>query len=66
MVNSWTENFYHDEKGKILGSVSEYGGQHKAILDKMFIGWFISEDYAKKAVEEAYLKENSISTPRIP
>jgi hypothetical protein len=60
-MNTWTENFYHDEKGKILGSVMEYGGQHKALIDKMFLGWFISERYAKKAVEEAF--EDSIKEP---
>ena len=53
-MNSWSKNFYHDPKGKVLGSISEYNGQYKAVLDKFFIGWYISEEYAQRAVEEAY------------
>lgn len=53
-MNDWYEYMYHDPKGRILGSISDYNGKYKAMLDTMFIGWFISEEFAKKAVEEAY------------
>lgn len=58
-MNSWTNNLYHNEKGLILGSISEYDGQIKAVFGKIFIGWFINEEYAKRAVEEAYSNEHS-------
>lgn len=53
-MNSWSENFYHDAKGKILGSISFYDGRYKALLDNVFIGWYISEEHSKIAVQEAY------------
>ena len=65
-MNSWTGNLYHTEKGLILGEITEYGSKFKAVQDSFFIGWFISESTAKKAVEEAYLYSNSVSTPRMP
>ena len=52
--NAWTDNYYHTNKGKILGSVSLYDNRYKALLDNVFIGWYISEDHAKLAVQEAY------------
>ncbi len=65
-TNSWTENFYHNDKGKILGSVSDYNGQHKALLGNFFIGWYISETHARNAVEEAWEFENNKSTKPEP
>ena len=53
-MNSWTNNYYHDPVGKILGSIVLYGDKYKAMIDSMFIGWFISEEHAKVAVESAY------------
>lgn len=57
-MNSWriyeNELFFHDSKGLILGVVSRFNGQYKAVVGKMFIGWFVTEEYAKKAIEEAY------------
>ena len=53
-MNSWQNEWYHNEKGLILGSVKEYNGAFKALLDNVFIGWFVSESYARKAVEDAY------------
>lgn len=60
-MNTWTNNLYHNEKGLVLGSVSEYeyNGQIKAVLGKDLIGWFINERFAKLAVEEAYKNEKS-------
>lgn len=52
--NGWTNDLYHDEKGKILGAVSEYHAQHKALLNGVFIGFYISKEHAMKSVEEAY------------
>lgn len=52
--NSWTNDSYHDINGKILGTVSEYHGQHKALMNGIFIGYFINKEYAMKAIEEAY------------
>ena len=45
---SWTsgqehEMFYYDEYGKILGTVTKWNNKYKALLDIMFIGFFISE-----------------------
>ena len=54
MQNSWTNNYYHDSAGKILGSFVLYGDKYKAMIDSMFIGWFISEEHAKLAVESVY------------
>jgi hypothetical protein len=53
-MNSWTNNYYHNSTGKILGSIVLYGDKYKAMIDSMFIGWFISEEHAKVAVESAY------------
>lgn len=53
-MNSWTNGYYHDSTGKILGSISLYNDKYKALIDNLFIGWFISEDHAKSAVESAY------------
>ena len=53
-MNSWTNGYYHDSTGKILGSFVPYGDKYKAMLDSIFIGWFISEDHAKAAVESAH------------
>lgn len=53
-MNSWTDNFYHDQKGRILGSLSFYDNRYKASLDNKFLGWFISEEHAKQAVQDAY------------
>lgn len=64
--NDWTENFYHDSKGKVLGTISEYNGQYKALFNNVFIGWYISADYAKNAIEEAHSDAVGISTPRMP
>ena len=50
----WTNGFMHDNKGKVLGSISEYNGLYKALLNNVFIGWYISEEYAKNSVEEAF------------
>lgn len=61
-TNDWTGNHYHNDKGKILGSVSDYNGQHKALLGNFFIGWYISENHARIAVEEAWEFENNKST----
>lgn len=58
--NSWTNGYYHDGKGKILGSVVLFDDRYKAMLDKMFIGWYITEDHAKSAIEEAH--QDSIGT----
>lgn len=52
-MNSWTNAYYHDSTGKILGSIVLCGDKYKALLDSMFIGWFISEEHAKNAVESA-------------
>lgn len=54
-MNAWTSNYYHDQTGKILGSVTLYDDKYKALQDGMFIGWFISEEHARAAVEEAHL-----------
>lgn len=54
MHNSWTNGYYHDPAGRILGSIVIYGDKYKAMLDNLFIGWFISEDHAKVAVESSY------------
>lgn len=53
-MNSWSNSYYHDETGKILGSIVPCGDKYKALLDSMFIGWFISEEHAKTAVESAH------------
>lgn len=53
-MNSWTKGFYHTSKGKVLGSISEYNGLYKALLNNVFIGWYITESTAKLAVEESY------------
>lgn len=57
-MNSWTDNYYHNSVGKILGSIALYDNRYKALLDNMFLGWFISEEYARAAVEEAYFDSN--------
>lgn len=54
-MNSWTNDYYHDSQGKILGSISLYGDRYKATFDNMFLGWFISEKTAKTAVESAFM-----------
>lgn len=53
-MNSWTNSYYHTPEGKILGSIVLYGDKYKAMIDSLFIGWFISEEYAKSAVESAH------------
>ena len=53
-MNSWTNNYYHNSTGKILGSIVQYGDKYKALIDNLFLGWFISEEYAKLAVESAH------------
>ena len=53
-MNSWTNGYYHDTKGKILGNVIVYNDIYKALLNNIFLGWFISEEYARTAVESAY------------
>jgi len=61
--NSWTNNYYHDSTGKILGTVSTFDESRvKAVIDNLFIGWYISEDFAKSAVEEAY--KNGVKSGR--
>jgi hypothetical protein len=61
--NSWTNNFYHDSTGKILGSIMTVdSNKYKALIDNLFIGWYISEDFAKSAVEEAH--KNGIKNAR--
>lgn len=65
-MNSWSEGYYHTDKGKILGSVTLYDNRYKALLENVFIGWYISEDHARLAVEEAYLDSIGIATPRMP
>jgi hypothetical protein len=63
MSNSWTENFYHDSTGKILGSIMTVDStKYKALLDNLFIGWYISEETAKSAVQEAY--KNGVKNAR--
>lgn len=65
VMNNWTESgFYHNSKGRILGMVSEFNGQHKAVLNGIFIGFYINKEYAMKAVEEAYRDSLSETTPR--
>lgn len=59
-MNSWQNEWYHNEKGLILGSVKEFNGAYKALVDNVFIGWFVSEYYAKKAVEDAYKDSSGI------
>lgn len=52
---SWTNEWYHNDKGKILGSISTFqDGRVKALFDNVFIGWFINIESAKKAVEDAH------------
>lgn len=64
-VNNWTDSgYYHDNKGKILGQAIRFDDRYKAMLDKMFLGWYVTEDHARKAVEEAYLDSVGITTPR--
>ena len=53
-MNAWTNNYYHNSSGKILGSIVFYVDKYKAMIDTMFIGWFISEECAKLAVESAF------------
>lgn len=65
-MNSWTNSYYHDISGKILGSVILFDDRYKATLDKMFIGFYITEDHAKKAVEEAYTDSMGVNPPRMP
>lgn len=53
--NSWTSYHYHDSKGKILGSIMFVDSfKYKALTNGIFIGWYISEECAKSAVEEAF------------
>lgn len=62
-MNSWSGTYYHDAKGKILGSVSEFNGTHKALINNVFIGFYINKESAMNAVEEAFsnqLKENTV------
>ncbi len=65
-MNSWTNGYYHDISGKILGSVVLFDDRYKASLDKMFIGFYITEDHAKRAIEEAYKDSMGVNTPRMP
>lgn len=65
-MNMWTNSYYHDGKGKILGSVVLFDDRYKASLDKMFIGFYITEDHAKSAVEESYRDSMGVNPPRMP
>ena len=49
---SWSNSYYHDSKGKIMGSVTCFVDKYKALGNNLFLGFFISEDHAKGAVEE--------------
>lgn len=52
-MNAWTNNFFHDSKGKILGSYSDIGnGKIKAEYENKFLGWYIDIYSAKIAVED--------------
>lgn len=53
-MNSWTNNYYHTPDGRIIGSIVLYGDKYKAMIDNLFIGWFISEEFARIAVESAH------------
>lgn len=57
-MNGWSayedELFFHNEKGLVLGTVSRFNGQYKALIGRMFIGWYITQEFAKKAVEDAH------------
>jgi hypothetical protein len=49
---SWTDLYYHDNTGKILGEISPmFSNKVKASYNNCFLGWYISEICAKKAVE---------------
>lgn len=60
-IGSWSEEFpntksfyYYDSNGKVLGFVVKFGDLYKALVDNLFIGWYIDEGSAKTAVAEAY------------
>ncbi len=61
-MNDWTNNFYHTSKGKVLGSISEYNGLYKALLNNVFLGFYISEEYAKSAVEENFEENQKVNS----
>lgn len=51
-MKDWTNSLYHDENGKVLGEIFEFGNKYKALGGNFFLGWFVSEEFAKKSVEE--------------
>lgn len=60
-MNKWTGTIYHDEKGRVLGEIMEFGNKYKALQNSMFLGWFVNEIFAKNAVEDAREFENTNS-----
>lgn len=63
MKTSWTGEHFHDSKGRILGSVLAFNDRYKALVNNIFIGFYINKEYAMNAVEEAYedFKNDSIN-----
>ena len=62
-MNAWTRNYYHDSKGKILGAVVVIDDKYKASTEANgFVGWYISADHARIAVEESLFKEAILNT----
>ena len=57
---NWTNDFLHDDSGKIFGEVITqfYESKCKAMYENTFLGWYVSKDLARKAVEK-YHKENA-------
>lgn len=47
---------YYDENGRIVGEyqVSQFDGTVRAYYEKNELGRYMTEDYAKKAIEEAH------------
>lgn len=53
--------YLHDSKGKIIGRVRKNYSDYSAAVGAKSLGSYISEEFAKQAVEESISKGESIS-----
>ena len=54
---NWTKDYFHDESGKIFGEVPTTFYEltkFKALYDNSFLGWYVSKEQARKAVENRH------------